>query len=240
MKIPFPPKPGSALLVLFLVFDTTLHAGESSTVLRASPYRLVSNGDSGSSLNVATAPYQLDQRYRLEQTSGAKFADKPYARQINAAAHDAGLDPALVHAVIAVESAYQSAAVSPKGAVGLMQVMPDTALRYGVTAPANVDNNLRAGTRHLRGLMDMFDNRVDLVLAAYNAGEGAVKRYNNTIPPYPETRQYVPAVIEKYKAAGGRAAYVKRATKPLVVTHNYLAGTRLGPARASSRTLDHF
>jgi soluble lytic murein transglycosylase-like protein len=240
MKMLFFPKPHSALSVLLLAIAPALHAGESSTVLRASPYRLVSSTDSGSPLNVATAPYQLDQRYRLEQASSMKFADKPYARQINAAAQDAGLDPALVHAVIAVESAYQSSAVSPKGAVGLMQVMPDTALRYGVTDPANVNNNLRAGTRHLRGLMDMFDNRVDLVLAAYNAGEGAVKRYNNTIPPYPETRHYVPAVIDKYKAAGGRITHAKRATKPLVVAHNYLAGTRLDPARPSSRTLDHF
>ena len=212
------------LTLLLLASAPALHAGERSTLQHTSPYRLTISADYGSPLSIATAPYQFDQRYRMEQAGAATLSDKPYARQIDAAARDAGLDPAFVHAVISVESAYQSAAVSPKGAVGLMQVLPGTALRYGVSDPSGVNDNLRAGTRHLRGLMDLYDNRVDLVLAAYNAGEGAVKRYNNTIPPYAETRNYVPAVIGKYQATT-RRPLLKTAMK--LPAHDYLAGTRL-------------
>ena len=225
MKSPLSLSTHCTLAVLLLALAPALHAGDRSTLQHASPYRLTISADSASPLNIATAPYQFDQRYRMEQTAGTtRLSEKPFARQIDAAARDAGLDPAFVHAVISVESAYQSAAVSPKGAVGLMQVLPETALRYGVTDPASVNDNLRAGTRHLRGLMDMFDNRVDLVLAAYNAGEGAVKRYNNTIPPYAETRNYVPTVIGKYQATTRRPV-LKTAMK--LPKHDYLAGTRL-------------
>jgi soluble lytic murein transglycosylase-like protein len=130
----------------------------------------------------------------------AALADKPYALQIDRAARETSLDPALVHAVIHVESRYNPAARSPKGALGLMQVLPETAARYGVAdATRSVNANLSAGTRYLRDLMDMFDGRLDLVLAAYNAGENAVLRYGHRIPPYPETKHYVPAVLAKYR-----------------------------------------
>ena len=165
-------------------------------------------------------PYQLDERYRIFRPDDTR----PFARQIAIAAHETGLDPELVHAVIAVESAYQTAAVSPKGAVGLMQVMPETASSHGVSDPTDVAANLRAGTRHLSGLMARFDNRLDLVLAAYNAGEGAVRRHGNSVPPYAETRNYVPAVIGKYQATGQRAS--TKSAKP-IPAHNYLSGTRL-------------
>lgn len=213
----------SALSALLLTAMPALQAGEHHATPEPSPYRLLGSNFPEAPLRITAAPYQLDPRYRIEPSGAAKLADKPYARQIDAAARQAGLDPALVHAVVAVESAYQPAAVSPKGAVGLMQVLPETALRYGVDNPARVDDNLRAGTQHLRGLMQRFDNRIELVLAAYNAGEGAVKRYNNTIPPYSETRSYVPAVISRYEAS---SLPVKKATaKPPI--RNYLPGTRL-------------
>ena len=208
-----------ALTLLLLAFAPALQAGER--VAPASPYRLAVNVASGP--GQAAAPYLLDQRYRLESAvsaSAARLAEKPYAREIGDAARAAGVDPALVHAVVSVESAYQSAAVSPKGAIGLMQLMPETALRYGVSDPSAVGDNLRAGTRHLRSLMDRYDDRLDLVLAAYNAGEGAVKRYHNSIPPYAETRHYVPAVIAKYEAA--RPTPSKK-----LATLVYLPGTRL-------------
>lgn len=129
-----------------------------------------------------------------------RLADKPFARLIHSAARDAALDPALVHAVIHVESGYNPGARSPKGALGLMQVMPETAARYGIRNPArSIEANLNAGTRYLRDLMAMFDGRLELALAAYNAGENAVLRYGNRIPPYGETRQYVPAVLAKYR-----------------------------------------
>lgn len=126
---------------------------------------------------------------------------KPFADLIEQAARRARLEPALVHAVIHVESRYNPAARSPKGALGLMQVMPQTAARYGVRdAARSVHDNLAAGTRYLRDLLDLFGGRLDLALAAYNAGEHAVIRHGGRIPPYRETRQYVPAVLERYEA----------------------------------------
>lgn len=137
----------------------------------------------------------------------AELDAKPFAKEILLAASAASVDPALVHAVIHVESRYRDGAVSPKGALGLMQVMPDTAARYGVSVTRlNAKKNLDVGTRYLRDLMHMFDDRLDLVLAAYNAGEGAVRRYSDRIPPYPETQSYVRAVLARYNELGGKFA----------------------------------
>ena len=123
----------------------------------------------------------------------------PFAKLIEGAAREASLDPALVHAVISVESGYNPAARSPKGALGLMQVLPATALRYGIrNAARSPAANLRAGTLYLSDLMVMFDQRLELVLAAYNAGEAAVLRYGQRIPPFRETQHYVPAVLARY------------------------------------------
>ena len=119
------------------------------------------------------------------------------------------LDPALVKAVIAVESAYDPGAVSSKGAVGLMQLIPPTAERYGVKTIADPQGNIGGGTRYLKDLITMFDGDLSLVLAAYNAGEGAVRQYRNTIPPYPETQQYVRLVLQFYDYFSGRMAQVK-------------------------------
>lgn len=106
----------------------------------------------------------------------------------------------LLQALIATESGFDPAAVSPRGAVGLMQVLPATAERYGVPPSGLTDprDNLRAGTRHLRTLMDLFPGRLDLALAAYNAGDGAVRRAGNRVPDYPETRNYVTTVMALY------------------------------------------
>ena len=123
---------------------------------------------------------------------------KPHAREIRAAAVASRLDPALVHALIHVESRHRQDAVSARGAIGLMQVLPATALRFGVEKPAQVRDNLRAGTRYLRMLLDRYDQRLDLALSAYNAGEGAVERYGG-MPPYAETQRYVPAVLSAYR-----------------------------------------
>lgn len=110
-----------------------------------------------------------------------------------------GLPAPLLHAVISAESAYDSNAVSRAGAVGLMQLMPETAKRYGVINRRNPTDNIDAGTRYLRDLLAMFDNNLALALAAYNAGENAVKKYGNQIPPYDETRKYVNKVFDYYK-----------------------------------------
>ena len=128
-----------------------------------------------------------------------RLASMPFAKLIEGAAREASLDPALVHAVISVESGYNPAARSPKGALGLMQVLPATALRYGIRdAAGSPAANLRAGTLYLSDLMVMFDQRLELVLAAYNAGEAAVLRYGQRIPPFRETQHYVPAVLARY------------------------------------------
>lgn len=104
-----------------------------------------------------------------------------------------GLDPDLIKAVAWVESGFDPRAVSPKGAVGLMQLMPATAARYGVRDLTDPYESLEAGTRHLRDLLEEFDGDVTLALAAYNAGSGAVRRHGG-VPAYPETRSYVKKV----------------------------------------------
>ena len=118
-----------------------------------------------------------------------------------------GIDYELIQAVIATESGFDTFAVSPKGAVGLMQLMPPTAERYGVKADKKTPiekrltdpkTNIRAGTAYLRDLIKMFPGQLELAVAAYNAGEGAVQRAGNKIPNYPETRNYVKTVMQLY------------------------------------------
>lgn len=109
-----------------------------------------------------------------------------------------GVRHALLQAVIDVESGFRADVRSPKGAVGLMQLMPATAARYGRFDLTVAAQNLDVGARHLRELIDRFEGDVELALAAYNAGEGAVAKYGNRIPPYAETRAYVDAVVARY------------------------------------------
>lgn len=110
-----------------------------------------------------------------------------------------GVESALVHAVISVESHYDPKAVSKKGAVGLMQLMPETAKRYGVTDAFDPVQNVAGGARYLRDLLTLFHSDVRLALAAFNAGENAVMKYGNRIPPYRETVRYVPKVLDFYQ-----------------------------------------
>lgn len=122
-----------------------------------------------------------------------------YAPHIETLAAEYRLPKALVHAVIRAESAYDPTAVSHAGAVGLMQLMPGTAERYGVSDREDPLSNMRGGVRYLRDLLDMFDDNLMLALAAYNAGEGAVIRSGYQIPDYPETQDYVKKVLAFYK-----------------------------------------
>jgi soluble lytic murein transglycosylase-like protein len=181
---------------------------------------------------VASNPYKLQLPhagdYRLQGSEKsypaimpAELAAKPYAREIEAAAKASKLDPVLVHALIHVESGYRKDAVSSKGAVGLMQVLPETAARFGVDKPELVAGNLKAGTLYLRQLIDRFDGRLDLALAAYNAGEGVVQRYQD-IPPYAETQEYVPAVLGIYSDWRGGAHL------------RYMDGNVMSPATSAS------
>ena len=113
-----------------------------------------------------------------------------------------GVDPYLVFCVIEQESQFKQFARSPKGAQGLMQLMPGTARRLGVRRPYDPVENIMGGTRYLKELMTMFGGRVDLVLASYNAGEGAVMKYGRNVPPYRETREYVKKIGKRYGIDG--------------------------------------
>lgn len=150
-------------------------------------------------------------RYRLlvlspnEMTqSGDRYSANMLARAsqydaiIENAAVSAAVEPNLLRAVIVVESGFNSRAVSKRGAVGLMQLMPATASRFGVSNPYDPLENVHGGARYLKFLMDRFGQNVRLALAAYNAGEDAVDRNGGQIPPFTETMAYVPKVLKIY------------------------------------------
>lgn len=140
----------------------------------------------------------VEQKSAVNYQGFAKNREK-YSKTIKYMADRYRLPDALLHAVITAESSYDANAISRAGAVGLMQLMPETAKRYGVKNRRNPYDNINGGTRYLRDLLRMFDNNLALALAAYNAGENAVKEYGNKIPPYRETRTYVNKVIRYYK-----------------------------------------
>lgn len=127
-----------------------------------------------------------------------RFNKRRFSPLIDRVADTMSLEAALVHAVVRAESAYDPSAVSKKGAVGLMQLMPDTAHRYGVRDRYDPRQNLSGGSRYLRDLLDRFED-LALALAAYNAGESAVIDYGGQIPPFPETQQYVRRVMTFYE-----------------------------------------
>lgn len=122
-----------------------------------------------------------------------------YTPLIERASRTHGVDVALVHAVISAESAYNPGAVSRAGARGLMQLMPDTARRFGVQNIMDPSDNIHGGVRYLRELLTMFNGNTELAVAAYNAGENAVIRHGHRIPPYAETVNYVPKVLGFYR-----------------------------------------
>lgn len=153
-----------------------------------------------------------DSRYRLwfrdgraPQPAGDRRPSRSkYDALIDAAARTHNIERALLHAIIAVESGYDARAVSPKGAIGLMQLLPQTAGRYGVKDLFDPAQNLHAGAAYLRDLLARFNSDLRLALAAYNAGEGAIAKYGNQVPPYPETVSYLPKVLERYQQLRAR------------------------------------
>ena len=153
----------------------------------------------------------LDKRYKLiRREAGSAIprsgqawmpseADiRRFSSIIDVAAKSHGVDPALVQAVITAESGFNPNAISRAGASGLMQLMPDTARRYGVQNIFDPVENIHGGVRYLRDLLALFNGNLRLALAGYNAGENAVIRAGNNIPPYDETQRYVPKVIHYY------------------------------------------
>jgi soluble lytic murein transglycosylase-like protein len=154
--------------------------------------------DSQLNTDTATVPNAAPVRVNAQRV-------EPYRKLVAKVAQQYRLDPLLMHAIISVESGYQPAALSAKGAVGLMQVLPETGARFGVSRLSNPKENLKAGARYLKFLLGLFNGDLPLVIAAYNAGEGAVQKYSNRIPPYPETQNYVARVRASYRANGGMA-----------------------------------
>lgn len=139
---------------------------------------------------------------RVVSLAGKRMPATPWDPFIRRVAEESEIDPALVKAVAIVESGLDPGAISPKGARGLMQLMPATAERYGVSDPHDPYQSLRAGARHLRDLLDEFDGDVTLALAAYNAGSGAVRRWGG-VPGYRETRNYVRKVEGRLRDGAG-------------------------------------
>jgi soluble lytic murein transglycosylase-like protein len=133
-----------------------------------------------------------------QRLNGQSTGDATIDAMIVSAATRYGIEPLLLYSVMCQESRFQSQAVSPKGARGLMQLMPATAARFGVKNIFDPEQNIYAGARYLRFLLDLFDGDVSLALAGYNAGEGAVKKYGYTIPPYRETVNYVRKIRRRY------------------------------------------
>ena len=209
-----------AILYPLVLAPALLLAGGASN---ASPsegaHRLV---DGDGVVHVTNVP--ADPRYRgLPGASGTsvgwlRLPSRPwtqYAADIQEIAHQHGLSPALIEAVVRTESGFDPTAVSPKGAGGLMQLMPRTASALGVVDRFDPRENISGGVRHLRYLLDRYQGSVGLALAAYNAGEGVVDAYRG-IPPYPETQQYVQRVLRQagLSEAGGPPRTIYRYRGP--------------------------
>jgi len=190
-------------------------------------------------------PYLSAEEYPQVGSSGVTHYSQVRDMIITAASRQ-GVDPALVEAIIAIESDFNPRAISPKGALGLMQLMPQTASRYGVSNPFDPQENLTGGTRYLKDLLRRFDGDLRRALAAYNAGETAVLMYRD-LPPYRETREYVQKVLARYRPSqvppssssapsnGGRASNMARVREE-AREHSRLPGdSRKDASLASSR-----
>ena len=162
-----------------------------------------------------------------------------FAADVNRIAAKYRLEPALLHAVISAESAYNPWAVSPKGAMGLMQLMPGTAERFGVSNAYDPVANMHGGARYLRWLLNRFNN-IHLAIAAYNAGEGAVQKYGNQIPPYKETQTYVTRVIDFYQKYQSSGLYNTSARGDTVALNRSYSGNSSGVTIITPRTSGRF
>jgi len=162
-------------------------------------YRLVKRQGPRGTVDMTAQPGQPHARHApAKSREPFRVRAKKFDHFISWAARSFELEPALIKAVIHAESAFDHNATSHAGAQGLMQLMPATGRSHGVTNPYNPHQNIMGGSKHLRYLMDKYDGNLELVLAAYNAGEVPVRKYNG-IPPYKETQQYVKRVIKFYE-----------------------------------------
>jgi soluble lytic murein transglycosylase-like protein len=206
--MPLPSWTGSSIALLltlllghgYVLADVyVVERADGSTMFANYPvtaeYRLLIRDTVTASAPVTIAPLRESEKQRTSRLRLEPF--------IVAAAAAHGVDPALLRAVIHVESRFNPSALSPAGAAGAMQLMPGTASRYGVGNRNDPRQNVDAGARYLRDLIHRFDGNIALALSAYNAGEGSVERRDRRIPPYRETLTYVPEVMaraEEYRA----------------------------------------
>ena len=172
--------------------------------------------------------------YRTTMPTTTRVTTDEYEPLVREQATRHGIRPELVRAVIQVESGFNPRARSPKGAMGLMQLMPDTARLLGVRNPYDPAENIRGGTAYLRQLLDRYKGNEELALAAYNAGAGAVDRHGQRVPPYRETRDYVRKVGS---AAGRRDAVSLAAAKRIVYKTIEVVDGRAVPRYSSERPL---
>jgi len=181
--------------ISFQAYSAPIYVYEVDGVLKFSTVK----PKKGIKADVFTAKSSVKSQSLLRSFGGKSFKDRKrkYESLIRRTANNIGVDVALVKAVIHAESAFKANAKSKAGALGLMQVMPFNAKRLGVINLRNPDENVLAGTRLLKQLIKKYDHDLSLVLAAYNAGEGAVAKYNG-IPPFKETKNYVPKVLKLY------------------------------------------
>ncbi|HZS44930.1 MAG TPA: lytic transglycosylase domain-containing protein [Blastocatellia bacterium] len=171
-----------------------------------------------------------------EITAAAKSTNELSGRAdldkiIDNASQETGVDPKLIYSVMRQESGFHNGAVSPKGARGLMQLIPSTAERFGVKNIFDPKENIRGGAKYLRFLLDTFNGDVELALAGYNAGEGAVIRYGYKIPPYSETQNYVRNIVSRYGQRTSRptdiTAGLRTISAPIVVSFSDKGGLML-------------
>jgi hypothetical protein len=146
-------------------------------------------------------PPGCDRGEVISDSDRSSRSSRPYDELVSLVAREFDLDDRLLHAIIRVESDYRADAVSPKGAIGLMQVTPETGQILGYENLHDPETNLRAGATFLKSLLERFDNNLELAIAAYNAGEGAVRRCGCRVPPYSETQAYVRAVLARYRGS---------------------------------------
>ena len=199
------PRSVSLALVIAGVVSAAAASAQIYTWRDANGHLVLSNVRTESGAPAATRTYAVP---RAETVRATRYvtADRAWQYETLITEHSRlnGVRSDLVRAVMQVESAFNPNAISPKGAMGLMQLMPATMRQYGVRNAFNPAENVRAGVAYLRALLDRYSNNEELALAAYNAGPGAVDKYGQAIPPYRETQNYV-AKINKMTDTAGRA-----------------------------------
>lgn len=209
-----------------LVMRTPAYRPSATRTSSFAPTNLYTPGSAALTLTPRsyTRPVGRTRLSRVNEGNRQRFTS-----DINRIANQYRLEPALLHAVISAESAYNPWAVSPKGAMGLMQLMPGTADRFRVSNPYDPVANMHGGARYLRWLLDQF-NDTRLAVAAYNAGEGAVQKYGNQIPPYQETQNYVVKVLNYYQQYRTDGLYAANSggISPLAMNDSYGNGRYYG------------